>query len=328
MNTVRQVSAFVGRWFALIVLAAGAIALATPSTFDGWAGAVPVLLQIIMLGMGMTLRPVDFAIIGRRPWALLLGVATQFTVMPLLGWGIAHALDLSPVLTAGMILVGCAPGGTASNVMVFLARGDTALSVAMTSVSTLLAPLLTPLLVLLLVGEDLPVSASDLFVSIVKIVLVPVLIGLVLRLLLPKLVERVVDVLPLVSVVGITAVVLAVVAGSASTLVSVGLLVVLAVVLHNVAGLTLGYAVGRVCGMPVTSRRAISIEVGMQNSGLAAALATVHFAPAAALPAAIFSVWHNVSGSTLASYWSRRPVESEAVATAASDDAPSDDRRR
>ena len=164
MNTVRQVSAFVGRWFALIVLVAGAIALATPSTFDGWAAQVPLLLQIIMLGMGMTLRPVDFAIIGRRPWALLLGVATQFTVMPLLGWGIANALSLSAVLTAGMILVGCAPGGTASNVMVFLARGDTALSVAMTSVSTLLAPVLTPLLVLFLIGEDLPVSASDLFV--------------------------------------------------------------------------------------------------------------------------------------------------------------------
>jgi BASS family bile acid:Na+ symporter len=314
MNTVRQVSAFVGRWFALIVLVAGAIALATPSTFDGWAAQVPLLLQIIMLGMGMTLRPVDFAIIGRRPWALLLGVATQFTVMPLLGWGIANALSLSAVLTAGMILVGCAPGGTASNVMVFLARGDTALSVAMTSVSTLLAPLLTPLLVLFLVGEDLPVSASDLFVSIVEIVLVPVLLGLVLRLLLPRLIEKVIDVLPLISVAGITGVVLAVVAGSADTLLSVGLLVVLAVVLHNVAGLILGYAVGRVCGMPISSRRAISIEVGMQNSGLAAALATVHFSPAAALPAAIFSVWHNVSGSILASYWSRRPIEGDKAA--------------
>ncbi|MBC7279331.1 bile acid:sodium symporter family protein [Nocardioides sp.] len=313
MNTVRQVSAFVGRWFALIVLVAGAIALATPSTFDGWAAQVPLLLQIIMLGMGMTLRPRDFAIIGRRPWALVLGVAAQFTVMPLLGWGIANALSLSAVLTAGMILVGCSPGGTASNVMVFLARGDTALSVAMTSVSTLLAPVLTPILVLLLVGEDLPVSASDLFVSIVKIVLVPVLLGLVLRLLLPRLVERVIDVLPLISVAGITAVVLAVVAGSASTLLSVGLLIVLAVVLHNLAGLALGYAVGRVCRMPVSSRRALSIEVGMQNSGLAAALATVHFSPAAALPAAIFSVWHNVSGSTLASYWSRRPVEGDDV---------------
>lgn len=307
MSTIRRVSDVVGTWFALIVLAAGALALATPSTFDGLGPAVPWMLAVIMLGMGITLRPVDFAIIGKRPWALLLGVAAQYTIMPLLGWGIAHLLDLSPVLTAGMILVGAAPGGTASNVMVFLARGDTALSVAMTSVSTLLAPVMTPLLILGLLGEDLPVSAGDLVVSIVQIVLVPVLAGVVLRLLFPRAVDKVVDVLPLVSVVGITGVVLAVVAGSADTLLSVGALVVLAVVLHNVGGLTLGYAVGRVCGLPVSGRRAVSIEVGMQNSGLAAALATVHFAPAAALPAAIFSVWHNVSGSLLAGYWSRRP---------------------
>ncbi len=311
MQGLKSVGELVGRWFALIVLAAGGLALATPDTFSGWGPAVPWLLTVIMLGMGMTLRPVDFAIIAKRPWALILGIAAQYTVMPGLGWGIAHALDMSPVLTAGMILVGCAPGGTASNVMVFLAKGDTALSVAMTSVSTLLAPILTPLLVLLLVGEDLPVGAGDLVVSIVKIVLVPVILGVVLRLAFPRLVDRIVDVLPLVSVAGITGVVLAVVAGSASTLTSVGFTIVLAVVLHNVGGLTLGYAIGSLCRLPRSSRRAVSIEVGMQNSGLAAALATVHFAPAAALPAAIFSVWHNVSGSLLASYWSRRPLDEE-----------------
>ena len=308
MKTVRRVSGFVGRWFALIVLAAGAVALAFPPAFEGWSPAVPWLLSVIMLGMGMAMRPADFAIIGRRPWALLLGVAAQYTIMPLLGFGVAHLLGLSAVLTAGMILVGAAPGGTASNVMVYLAKGDTPLSVAMTSVSTLLAPVMTPLLVLGLVGESLPVSGWALFRSILQIVLVPVVVGLLLRLLLPRVVERCLDVLPLVSVLGITAVVLAVVAGSASTLLDVGFLLVLAVVLHNVCGLALGYGVGRVWRMPVPSRRAISIEVGMQNSGLAAALATVYFAPAAALPAAIFSVWHNVSGSLLATYWSRRPV--------------------
>jgi len=307
VTTIGRISQVVGTWFTLIVLAAAALALATPSTFDGLGPAVPWMLAVIMLGMGLTLRPVDFAIIGRRPWALLLGVAAQYTIMPLLGWGIAQLLDLSPVLTAGMILVGAAPGGTASNVMVFLARGDTALSVAMTSVSTFLAPVLTPLLILALLGEDLPVSGGDLFVSIVQIVLVPVVAGVALRAVFPRAVEKVVEVLPLVSVLGITGVVLAVVAGSADTLLSVGAVVVLAVVLHNVGGLTLGYLVGRVCGLPVSGRRAVSIEVGMQNSGLAAALATVHFAPAAALPAAIFSVWHNVSGSLLAGYWSRRP---------------------
>jgi BASS family bile acid:Na+ symporter len=308
VNTVQKVSEFVGRWFALIVLVAGAVALAFPSAFAGWSPAVPWLLSVIMLGMGMTMRPADFAIIGRRPWALVLGVVAQYTIMPLLGYGIAHLLGLSAVLTAGMILVGAAPGGTASNVMVYLAKGDTPLSVAMTSVSTLLAPFLTPLLVLGLVGEDLPVSGWDLFRSILQIVLVPVVLGLLLRLLLPRVVRKCLGVLPLVSVVGIAAVVLAVVSGSASTLLDVGFLLVLAVVLHNVCGLALGYGAGRLGRMPVPGRRAISIEVGMQNSGLAAALATVYFAPAAALPAAIFSVWHNVSGSLLASYWSRRPA--------------------
>lgn len=306
MSGIKTVSGFVGRWFAVIVLVAGGVALIAPEVFAGGTVAVPWLLSLIMLGMGLTLRPADFAVVARRPWALLLGVAAQYVVMPLLGFGLAQALDLSPALAAGMVLVGSAPGGTASNVMVYLSRGDTALSVAMTSVSTLLAPLLTPLLVLWLAGEFLPVDAGGLFTSILQIVLVPVLLGIALRALLPGPVERVLDALPLLSVAAITAVVVVVVAASSETLLSVGLFVVVAVVLHNALGLGLGYAIARACGMSTSARRAVSIEVGMQNSGLAAALATVHFNPAAALPAAIFSVWHNVSGSLLASYWSRR----------------------
>jgi len=293
MSGIKTVSGFVGRWFAVIVLVAGGVALIAPDVFAGGTVAVPWLLSLIMLGMGLTLRPADFAVVARRPWALVLGVAAQYVVMPLLGFGLAQALDLSPALAAGMVLV-----GAASNVMVYLSRGDTALSVAMTSVSTLLAPLLTPLLVLWLAGEFLPVDAGGLFTSILQIVLVPVFLGIALRALLPGPVERVLDALPLLSVAAITAVVVVVVAASSETLLSV--------VLHNVLGLSLGYAIARACGMSTSARRAVSIEVGMQNSGLAAALATVHFNPAAALPAAIFSVWHNVSGSLLASYWSRR----------------------
>ncbi len=309
MTSIKRVSEFTGKWFALIVVIAGAIALITPETFSGATVAIPWLLSIIMLGMGMTLTLSDFAVVAKRPWALLLGVAAQYVVMPLLGFGIAYALGLSAALTAGMVLVGAAPGGTASNVMVYLAKGDTALSVAMTSVSTLLAPLLTPVLVLWLAGEYLPVDTGGLFVSILKIVLVPIVLGVGLRLLFPALIARVLDVLPLVSVIAITAVVMAVVAASADTLLSIGLVLVVAVVVHNALGLSLGYAIGKVCGLDVASRRAVSIEVGMQNSGLAAALASVHFTPAAALPAALFSVWHNVSGSLIASYWSRRPTQ-------------------
>lgn len=308
MRTVERVGSVVARWFAVIVLAAGAIALLTPETFAAGASATPWLLALIMLGMGMTLRVGDFAVVARRPWALLAGVAAQYVVMPLVGYGLAMVLGLSPTLAAGMVLVGAAPGGTASNVMVYLSRGDTALSVAMTTVSTLLAPLLTPFIVLLLAGEFLPVDVSGLFVSIVQIVFAPVLIGLLLRTFAASLVERLLPVLPLVSVAGITAVVMIVVGGSSETLLSVGLLVLVAVILHNGLGLALGYGIAKACRLNVPGRRAVSIEVGMQNSGLAATLATAHFNPAAALPAALFSVWHNISGPVLASYWSRRGV--------------------
>jgi BASS family bile acid:Na+ symporter len=304
--SIAAVSDFVGRWFALIVLVAGGIALAAPDVFAGGTVAVPYLLMAIMLGMGMTLRMSDFATVARRPWALAVGVAAQYVVMPGLAWLLTQALDLPAAVAAGVILVGAAPGGTASNVMVFLAKGDTALSVAMTSVSTLLAPLLTPLLVLWLAGEYLPVDAGGLFVSIVQIVVIPVVLGLVLRRVVPRTVEALLPALPLISVAGITAVVVVVVAASSATILSVGLVVVLAVILHNLLGYGVGYAIGKTFRIPTAARRAIAIEVGMQNSGLAAGLATVHFTPAAALPAAIFSVWHNVSGSLLASYWARR----------------------
>jgi BASS family bile acid:Na+ symporter len=307
MSVLTRVADFVGRWFALLVLAGGIAGLAAPGQAALLAPYISLLLGVIMFGMGLTMRPVDFAIVARHPKAVILGVLAQYTVMPLLGWGIAHVLNLPPLLVVGMVLVGSSPGGTASNVIVYLARGDVALSVAMTSISTLLAPLLTPLLVLALAGSTLPVAAGDLFVSILQVVLVPVLAGLLLRMAARRFVERILPVLPLVSVVGIVVVVAAVVGANADAVLSSGLLVALAVVLHNSLGLALGYLVGVVTKLPETARRAVSVEVGMQNSGLAAALATAHFAPLAALPGALFSVWHNISGALVATYWSRRP---------------------
>ncbi|MBC3191459.1 bile acid:sodium symporter family protein [Pseudonocardia sp. C8] len=311
MQRVQQVGDVVGRWFPVIVLVAGAVALAVPGAFEGWTSAVPWLLAVIMLGMGMTLRPVDFAYIARRPQAFAIGLCAQYVVMPSLGWLLTVLVDLPPEIAVGVILVACAPGGTASNVMVFLARGDVALSVAMTSVSTLVAPLLTPLLVLLLAGRFLPVSPGSLFLSIVQVVLVPVVLGFLLRRWAGGFVDRVTPALPLVSVLGITAVVLAVVAGSADSLLTAGLAIAAVVAVHNLAGLALGYGVARAFRLDLGAARAVSIEVGMQNSGLAATLGTVHFGPAAALPGAVFSVWHNVSGAALAGYWSRRPVTPE-----------------
>jgi BASS family bile acid:Na+ symporter len=304
----RRLADFVGRWFALLVVLGGVVGLVIPDQAAVLTDYVPLLLGLIMFGMGLTLRVADFALVLRRPRAVLLGLFAQFVVMPLTAWGVSWVLGLSGMLLIGMVLVGSAPGGTASNVIVYLGRGDVALSVTLTSVATLLAPLLTPLLVLWLAGSDLPVGFWDLFESIVQIVLVPVVAGVLVRAFAARIVERVLPYLPLVSVTGIVVVVAAVVGANADVVVTSGLLLVAAVILHNGIGLLLGYLAGKLARLDESARRAISVEVGMQNSGLAASLATAHFAPLTALPAALFSVWHNISGSLLATYWARRPV--------------------
>lgn len=307
-----RVGRLAGTWFPLVVLLAGAVAMLVPQVFLPIGPWINTLLGIIMLGMGLTLQPVDFRVIVRKPKAFAIGVVAQYVIMPLVAIALATVFQLPPALLVGVVLVGSAPGGTSSNVMVYLAKGDTALSVAMTTASTLLAPVLTPLLVLWLAGSYLPVDAWGLFQSILFIVLLPVIAGLVLRLLLPKLVRAILPWLPLVSVTGITLVILAVVAASAATILSVGLLVALVVILHNGIGYALGFLAAKSVGLDTSAQRAVAIEVGMQNSGLAAGLARTHFSAEAALPAAIFSVWHNVSGALLASFWSRRPPEDAA----------------
>ncbi|MCA5894369.1 bile acid:sodium symporter family protein [Isoptericola sp. NEAU-Y5] len=317
---MRTVAELAGRWFAVLVVLGGVAGLLAPDALAPIATQIPLFLGIIMFGMGLTLRGADFALVARRPWAVLVGVVCQFTIMPLLAWGIGHLCGLEGEALIGMILVGAAPGGTASNVIVYLAKGDTALSVTLTSVSTVLAPLLTPALVLWLAGSSLDVTYGSLVMSIVQVVLIPVVAGLLVRTFAGGLVERyMLPYLPLVSVLGIVVVVAGIVAANADAVLGTGLLVALAVVLHNGLGLLLGYGAARAAGLDESARRAVSVEVGMQNSGLAASLATTHFTPAAALPAALFSVWHNVSGSVLASFWSRRPVA--VTAERAPDDA-------
>ncbi|MCK6212746.1 bile acid:sodium symporter family protein [Georgenia sp. EYE_87] len=297
--------------FPLLILAGAAVAFLLPGTFTPLGAAINPLLGIIMFGMGLTLTLPDFRLVVTRPLPVLLGVIAQYSVMPLLGLGVSWVLQLPAELAAGIILVGCAPGGTASNVVTYLAKGDTALSVTMTSVSTLLAPLLTPVLTLWLAGQYMPVDGVGMAVSILQIVLVPVALGLVVRMLLPGLVGRALPVLPWISVVAITLVVVAVVSGSADRIVEAGLLVLAAVVLHNVLGYAVGYGFAAVTRQPERVRRTVAVEVGMQNSGLAAGLATMYLSPLAALPGAVFSVWHNVSGSILAALLRRRPLAPE-----------------
>lgn len=291
--------------FPVLILAAALFGYLLPGAGQVLTPYTNILLGIIMFGMGLTLTLADFTRVARRPVPVLVGVLAQYLIMPLAGVGIAWALQLPPALAAGVILVGCAPGGTSSNVISYLARADTALSVTITTISTLLAPLLTPLLTLWLAGTYMPLQAGDMAWTIVKIVLIPVLAGLAVRLLLSRLVDRILPALPWVSVAGISLVVVAVVSKSAATIVTAGAIVLLAVVLHNAIGYLVGYWFARAMRQDIRSARTTSIEVGMQNSGLAAGLAIQYFSPAAALPGAIFSIWHNLSGALLAMYYRR-----------------------
>lgn len=292
--------------FPLLILGGAAAAMIAPQVFTPLGPGINTALMIIMFGMGLTLTIPDFSLVIRRPVPVLFGVALQYSVMPLLALGLAVLLQLPSELAAGLILVGCVPGGTSSNVITYLARGDVALSVTMTSLSTLISPIMTPLLTLWLAGQYLPVAAGDMAWSIAQIVLIPVAAGILLRLLLPRIVQSVQPALPWISVAGITYVVLAVVAGSQEQLLAAGLLLIVAVMLHNVCGYLFGYLAGKLTGVPDPVRRAITVEVGMQNSGLAAGLGQAHFSPEAALPGAIFSVWHNISGGILASVLGRK----------------------
>lgn len=269
--------------------------------------AINPMLGIIMFGMGLTLSPDDFRVVFSRPKDVFVGCATQFVCMPLLAWMLVNIFSLPADLALGVILVGCCPGGTASNVITYLAKGDVALSVGMTAVSTLLAPFLTPVLVLFLAGTFVDIDTTAMLLSIVYVVIAPVFVGLLVQKFFPSLTRKVVPYLPAFSSVVIAIVVAIIVAHSAERLFAGGLLILLVVVLHNLGGLLLGYGIGRALSLSPSKRIAISIEVGMQNSGLASSLATMHFAayPLAAIPGAIFSVWHNISGAIVARIYSR-----------------------
>ncbi|MCF7984968.1 MAG: bile acid:sodium symporter family protein [Thiohalocapsa sp.] len=294
------------RLFPLWALLLSSLALVVPAPFVEAKSMIVPLLGVVMFGMGMTLTRANFTAVLRRPRLIGLGLALQFLVMPLAAWAIAVRLQLPPALLAGLVLVGASPGGTASNVICYLARGDLALSITLTTASTLLAIVAMPLLTWLYVGERVDVPVLDMLVSIFKIVLLPVALGVAVNTLLGRWLGPVKHAFPLLSVVAIVLIIAIIVALNRDNLAATGALVVLAVVLHNSIGLAAGYALGRLATGDERTARTLAIEVGMQNSGLAAALAVKYFSAAAALPAALFSVWHNMSGSLLAAWWSRR----------------------
>lgn len=308
MKFLETISKTAGKYFALWVILVAVVAYFIPAPFLPLGGYITILLGVVMFGMGLTLKPVDFQLVVKKPLPVIVGILAQFLIMPLGALLIAYLLGLSDQLAAGLVLLGSVPGGTASNVMVYLARGNLALSVAMTSLSTLLAPLATPLILLGLAGQWMPVDPLAMFLSIFQVIIVPITLGIIVQKLLPGIVEKSLEIIPLISVLAIMTIVTAVVSANAPSIRTSGAIIFVAVMLHNLLGLTLGYVAAIIMKLKEGDRRAISIEVGMQNSGLGVALATAHFGPLAALPSVIGAVWHNISGPILATYWSKKPA--------------------
>lgn len=262
------------------------------------------ILGLIMLTMGMTLTPKDFHILAQRPWDIGIGACAQFTIMPLLAWGLVSVFDLPRGIAAGLILVGCCPGGVSSNIMSFLCKGDVAFSVGMTTVSTLLAPVVTPLLMLWLAGENIEVDGLGMFRSILYVTILPVAAGALGNAFFGRkeAYRQLCRKMPAVSVLGLAAIVGGVVSAHGASFFGNGILIFLTVCAHNSLGYALGYIVGRIARMGRPKRRTLSIEVGMQNAGLATVLAGKHFPlmPEAAVASAICCVWHSITGTLMA----------------------------
>ncbi|MEI0607649.1 bile acid:sodium symporter family protein [Brachyspira pulli] len=312
MKTLKQISNFFGKYMSVIVLVVAAVSLFFPKSVSFIKTTyVNYLLMTAMFCMGITLKVEDFKVLFTRPKDIAIGAIAQFTIMPLLAFLLSLAFRLPPELAIGVILVGTCQGGISSNVITYLAKGDVPLSVGMTSVSTILAPLATPLLTLLYAGEKIDVNAVSMFISILQVVILPIVLGFIINKFFHKFVEHFKDVLPLISVIAVVAIVAAVVSANSQRLMQVGHLVVIVIIIHNTLGYMLGYFLGKVCKFNNAKCKTISIEVGMQNAGLASSLASTHFAymALAAVPGAIGSVWHCISGSIVANIMAARTKE-------------------
>ena len=305
---MKRVSELIGKYMAWIVLAIAALALFLPGTClwiqTKW---VNYLLMVVMFGMGLTMKLSDFAVVFSRPRDVLIGCTAQFVVMPLLAFALGKFFGLEEELLVGVVLVGTCPGGTSSNVITYLSKGDTALSVGMTSINTMLAPFLTPALTWLYLRTSVSVDIKAMFLSIIQVVVVPIGLGLLINRLFGKQTRKITDVLPLISVTAICLIVAAVVSHNSEKILSTGLVIFAVVILHNLLGYLCGYLVGVLFRMDLPRKKAVAIEIGMQNSGLATTLAGSAFPnlSMATVPGAIFSVWHNISGAILAGFFRR-----------------------
>lgn len=303
MFTLFYISKGITRLFPLWVMLFGLLAWWQPQWFTFAKPAIMPLLALIMFAMGLTLNIADFKRVYVQPFIVIVGVLLQFGLMPLLAWLIATFLQLEPMLAVGLILVGACSGGTASNVMTYLAGGNVALSITMTAISTLLAVFMTPWLSWLYINTVIDVPVWSMFKSILILVIAPVTAGVFFNQFLHRHVRTVQAICPLIAVMAIVFIIAIVVALNHERMAELSWLLLLAVALHNISGLVLGYWVSRLIGYSDVNARTVAIEVGMQNSGLAVALALNFFTPLAALPGAIFSIWHNISGSAFAAFW-------------------------
>lgn len=304
MQTLLKFTQFISKTFALWVLLFAFLAFQFPQYFVVFSHLIPYLLGIVMFGMGITLTFNDFGEVLKHPKAVVIGVIGQFVIMPLIAFALATGFNLPAELAIGVILVGSCPGGTSSNVMTYLAKGNTALSVACTTISTLLSPLLTPAIFYVLASQWLDINASAMFMSVLQMVLFPIFLGLAVRALFKNKIAELSQTMPLLSVIAIVLILSAVVAVSKDKIIESGLLIFIIVILHNCLGYLLGFGFAKLFTLNTADSKAVSIEVGMQNSGLGAALAAAHFNPIAAVPSAVFSFWHNISGPILANIFS------------------------
>ena len=308
--------------FGLCILASAAVSFAFPQYFTTWGGVklttlVVPAIQVIMFGMGTTLSLADFIRVAKCPWAVATGVVLQFLVMPIVGFALAKTFGFTGELAAGCVLVGSVAGGTASNVITYLAKANVALSVTMTCCSTMLSPFVTPFMMKVLAGCFVEIDAMKMMCEILKVVLIPVIAGGLVHWALRRqfdahkaLFDRI---LSIISIAGICYTLLALTAPSRDKFAEAGALIILAAVIHNTFGYLSGYWLTRLLGkfLPLNEcdARTVAIEVGLQNGGMAGALAIgVLKSTTAALPANVFSIWMNFSGSVLANYWNKRPV--------------------
>ena len=305
---MKTISDFIGKYMAAAVLFVAVLALFVPQSClwiqTGW---VNYLLMTVMFGMGLTMKTSDFTVVFSRPKDVIIGCVSQFLIMPLLAFLLGKLFGLDDELMVGVILVGTCPGGTSSNVITYLSDGDVALSVGMTSVNTLLAPFLTPALTYLFLKTSVNVDVLAMFLSIIKVVIVPIGLGIIINRFFGKFTQKAKDILPSVSVIAICLIVAAVVSHNSAKILSTGAVIFAVVILHNILGYLCGYGIGKLFKMDIARKKAVAVEIGMQNSGLATTLAGSAFPDMsmATVPGAIFSVWHNISGAMLAAVFKK-----------------------